>query len=455
MMYWRSILVGCFGLVLGACSSSETTPPSTGTAGHTRFPGGTDPLPPLSEDVALPIVFVHGFAGSAQQYTSQAMRFVANGYPDERIFAYEHDGQGTDIPGYVLGTVATIDEALDKFGVDKVYLVGHSRGTSVSSALLGNPDHAAKVAKYISLDGFGCAAAEAAAIPCIAPTQALLPGQAHVEVATSTESFKMQYDFLVGEPPEVVDIVPQAEPVVISGKAVNFPQNTGREGTTLEIYEIGADDGKRVTTEPLATFTIDSSGEFGPITVAPDKYYEFALINPEAGTQHFYMQRFQRSTRFVRLLSGPADSPIRLNTNRGPGHVTLIAMRMREWYGTDDADNAGDETDVLRIETTRPSGGAAAVDAITPRLANGSIAIHIHDDVATPKESTMADLPNLTGPFQTTSDVYMPAADPPDGTVTLTNHPRGDSSRPQVLHFPNWASSGHLVTVMFDDYAQN
>jgi hypothetical protein len=67
----------------------------------------------------------------------------------------------------------------------------------------------------------------------------------------------------------------------------------------------------------------------------------------------------------------------------------------------------------------------------------------------------MADLPNLTGPFQTTSDVYMPAADPPDGTITLTNLPRGDASKPQVLRFPNWASAGHLITVMFSDYAQD
>src|SRR5690625_2012878 len=58
---------------------------------------GTDPLPPLPDDVALPIVFVHGFAGSAQQYESQAMRFVANGYPADRIVAYGHDGSGFDL----------------------------------------------------------------------------------------------------------------------------------------------------------------------------------------------------------------------------------------------------------------------------------------------------------------------------------------------------------------------
>ena len=28
-----------------------------------------------------PIIFVHGFAGSAAQFESQAMRFTTNGYP--------------------------------------------------------------------------------------------------------------------------------------------------------------------------------------------------------------------------------------------------------------------------------------------------------------------------------------------------------------------------------------
>jgi hypothetical protein len=48
----------------------------------------------------------------------------------------------------------------------------------------------------------------------------------------------------------------------------------------------------------------------------------------------------------------------------------------------------------------------------------------------------------------------MPAADPPDGTVTMTSLPRGDEGKPQVLRFPNWASTGHVVTAAFNDYAQ-
>ena len=204
--------------------------------------------------MALPIVFVHGFAGSAQQYESQKMRFVANGYPADRIVAFEHDGAGMDIAGYAAGLTAVVDATLAEFGVDQVYLVGHSRGTLVSQTFLSDPAQAAKVAKYIAIDGAPCPAEST--VPCLAPSQEVLPGQSHVETATSKESFAMQYEFLVGVAPEVVDIVPQREPIVISGRAVNFPANTGREGVTLDVWPVDADTGQRSDDAPLATFVL-------------------------------------------------------------------------------------------------------------------------------------------------------------------------------------------------------
>jgi pimeloyl-ACP methyl ester carboxylesterase len=445
----ESLLLSVF-LISGACACSSDDGDGEGSkegAESCDDSAGTAAEAPPDE-VMLPIVFVHGFAGSAQQYQSQAMRFVANGYPQERISAFEHDGEGFDTAGYVAGLDAWIDDVLAEFGTDQVYLVGHSRGTLVSTTYVSNAARAAKIAKYIALDGSPCPSA----VPCVAPNQAGLPGQAHVEVATSKESFMRQWEFLIGSPPTVTEIVPQCGSVTVSGRAVNFPANTGRAGATLEVWEINADTGMRVKDAPLATFTIGDDGNWGPVTLDPNKLYEKALVLPDSGSQHFYPQRFPRDTHFARLLTGPPDSPTRLNTNRGPNHAAVIALRMREWYGTDDADNPADESDILEVSTASAAGDQPVINAVTPRLENGSIAIHIHDDVATPGESTLGDLPNLTGPFQVTSDVFMPAADPPNGTITFKNLPRGDASRPQVVNFPNWASEGHIVMVMFTDY---
>jgi pimeloyl-ACP methyl ester carboxylesterase len=449
----KTKLAMALALALTACGSDD------GKKDEKEEPleTGTPDLPTLSIEKAPPIVFVHGFAGSAQQYESQSIRFAANGYPRERIFALDHDGAGLDLPGYVSQVDGLVDDVLAQFDVDKVILVGHSRGTLVSNNYLGDAARAAKIAKYISLDGGGCAVADTAGVACVAPSQAILEGHAHVEVATSSQSFAMQYEFIVGEAPEVVDIVRQDEPVKLSGRVVNFPANTGRAGATLDVWKIDSSTGHRVGDEPLETFSIDETGDWGPVVVDPEAHYEWAVSAPNSGGQRFYMQRYVRSSHLVRLLSGPPDSPIRLATNRSPNHAAVLAIRMREWYGDPGGTRDPAKMDVLEVE----SSGAEPVNIIAPRMTNADIAIHFHDDAATPGASTYGPLAPFQDPsctnctaFQTTADVFMAASDPPDGTITLRNIPRGDASKPQVLNVPNWASSNSLITAVFSDYPQ-
>jgi pimeloyl-ACP methyl ester carboxylesterase len=447
MRRWPTVLIVGLFVAVAACSSGDD-----GASTESSAPGsdveGTDPLPPLPEDVALPIVFVHGFAGSAQQYESQAMRFVANGYPPEHIVTYEHDGAGVDIPGYVEGLAAVVDDTLAETGAEQVYLVGHSRGTGVSTMYLGDPDRAAKVAKYVAIDGAPCVDV----VPCLAPTQESNPGQAHVEVATSPESFAAQYEFLVGEPPEVVDIVPQAEPVVLEGRAVQFPANTGRQGANLDIWTVDPDTGARVDDEPHASFTLSADGSFGPVEVESGAHYEWVLSAPNTDVQHhLYLQPYVRSSRLVRLLSSEPDGPTRSNTNVGAEHTSVIAIRMREWYAADDPDRPGDQADRLQLS----SDGGEPADVLARFVGNGAIGLHLHDDAATPGETTLEPLPYFaTQPFQSGVDVYLPAGDQqaPEGVITVTNIPRGDTERPQVLNVPNWPSDRHAVSVVFTDY---
>jgi pimeloyl-ACP methyl ester carboxylesterase len=473
MAYFRSFLVGTLALLLAGCGSDDA---ATGTQ---STPTGTPDKETLPLDVALPIVFVHGFAGSAQQYESQAIRFAANGYPRERIFALDHDGAGTDYATYVSLVDALVDQVRAKFSVDKVYLVGHSRGTLVSTNYLGDATRAAKIAKYVSLDGGGCGAADTANIPCISLVQAArggthempLSGQAHVECATSLESFVEQYKLFVGAEPEVTEIVPQDKPVELTGRLVIFPANIGRAGTTLEIWEINPDTGHRLGGAPIKTYSIDETGDWGPIVVSPDKRYEMAVVAPDSGSHHFYLQRYVRSSHLVRLLSGQPDSPIRNATHRGPNHAAVIAMRMREWYTDPSPTAAGGplggqardpaKMDLLEVGTTSSGRDQAPANIIQTRMTNGDIAIHIHDDEASPGESTFGALPAFSDPactnctaFQTTADVFMPASDPPDGTITFKNIPRGDSAKPQVVKVPNWASENHLISIIFSDYPQ-
>lgn len=428
----------------GAAGASAAGANAAGSGGAiTTGTAGTDALPPLPPDKTLPIVFVHGFAGSGQQFMSQAQRFVANGYPADRIRVYDHDGAGFDTAGYVVGLTAVVDGVLAEFKVTKVYLVGHSRGTLVSTMFLSNPTLAAKVEKYIAVDGSPCPTT----VPCIAPNQAMFPGQKHVEVCTSKESFAMEYEFLLGTKPQVVDIVRQRAPVSIAGRAVNFPANTGRAGATLNVYEVNGQTGVRVVATPQATFPITDTGNWGPTTVDPDKFYELELVTGTGLATHYYAQRFLRSTNLIRLLSGPPDAPARVNTNSGDSHSAIIVMRQREWLATD----------VLELSTKTATAMQPVVNAVTTEAgAANSIGLHIHDDAATPGMSTLAALPYFSSqPFQYGIDVFLPATTPAIGTITARNLPRGDAAKPQILNVPNWKSSTDLVMLMFNDFPQD
>lgn len=403
----------------------------------------------FSDDQLLPIVFVHGFAGSAQQFQSQAMRFEMNGYPADHLLAFEHDGAGAVTDAFITGLDSFVDDARSKFSTDKVYLIGHSRGTSVSSMYLSDATRAGKVARYISLDGAGCADIP---VPCAAPAQTTnmrgtqtdpIPGQKHVEIATSKESFAIQFKFLFGREPEKVDIVKQTEPVVISGRAVNFPANTGRDGSTFQLWELESATGHRTGDTPKITFQLDSSGNWGPVTVDPNKHYEMTLVTKDSPFQHhFYTQPFIRSSQFVRLLSGPPDSDSRTHTNTGDGHSAIVLMRMREWTTDDEVS--------VKTETTEAS------NVITPEITNNPISIFLHDDAATPGKTSLALLPWFPmQPFQTGVDVFMPANADASGTITLTNLPRGAKDKPQTIRAANWPSTNQTITVMFNDYPQD
>ena len=163
-------------------------------------------------------------------------------------------------------------------------------------------------------------------------------------------------------------------------------------------------------------------------------------------TTHFYMQRILRSTPFVRLLSGPPDSPTRMNTNVGDNHATMSVSRQREWLASD----------VLEVSTKAASGDQAVVNAMTSAAGAAlAIGIHLHDAAASPGNSTLAALPYFSGQaFQYGVDVFMPAADPPAGVITIRNLPRGDMAKPQVFNVPNWRSSQHHISISFSDFPQ-
>jgi pimeloyl-ACP methyl ester carboxylesterase len=429
----------------------------------------------IDQSRMLPIVFVHGSAGSGAQYGSVAKRLVVNGYPADRIRTYEYDSSSpAAIAAAAAGIDALVDQLRAQYGVKRLYLVGHSLGTTVSTDYLSVPARAAKIAGYVGVDGRSipdCRALDPG-LACLGIFRGSTgmvgnekniyfdSNQSHVEAATSPESFAAQFQFFTGHEPDTTLILAEPEGQVgIAGRAINFPQNTGVDGATLLIWEVDPETGHRKDGEPVAALQLGPTGEWGPAPINGQQHYEFELLRPDTSlVLHVYYQPFIRSDHWVRLLSVPPGSPTLLHTVTGPQHAAAVVLRYREFWTT----HPGGPTDVLNISTRSPSrGDQAPVNALTNVLSNGIdvptslIGLHVHNNPATGM-SSLALIPYFgTVAFQNGVDVYMPATDPPDGTITFSSAPRGDTSRLQVLNTPNWASDKHRISVNLNDYVQD
>ncbi len=453
----RTAVAGCVFLLAAGLSGCFSSSDSSNGNGADNGPD----MPELDDAVVLPLVFVHGGAGSASQYQTQAMRFASNGYPEDYVYAFEYPGvaphSASDLDDF-------IDDALAETGAEQVYLVAHSMGTVVGAPVIGylsDPARASKVAKYIGIDGMTSDDCPGG-VPCmgifdnddegsvLGDNNLLLPHQDHVEVATSAESFAGQFEFLTGVEPARTHILPQEGVITVSGRAVLFPQNTGADGATLEIWVVDSETGARTDEEPLAVFEIGADGDWGPVELESGAHYEKVLLRDDRADHHFYRQPLLRNTHLLRLNTSPADSAILENTNAGPDHAALVVSRDMEWRG---AVGEG-ENDVLEITTVSPRwGDQGPVNAIVEGVGNGNIALHLHDAESTPAISTLELLPYFPDQaFQSGVDVYMPATSPPDGVISLVSRPRGDSDREQAINVPNWASSDHRISVIFNDW---
>jgi pimeloyl-ACP methyl ester carboxylesterase len=436
-------------------------PSATASAGHT----GEEPLP---------IVFVHGGAGSGAQYASVARRFASNGYPPDRIRTFEYDSSsGAAIVAAPAGVDALVDQLRAQYDVPRVNLVGHSLGTAVSAGYLAQPARAAKIAHYVGVDGgsipacglgdpnLDCMGIFRGTTGNVGGNNVYFNGeQSHVEAATSAESFAAQYEFFTGDEPRTTLVLPEPPgQVTIAGRLVNFPQNTGPNGATLRIWEVSAATGARKESEPVATTVVGPNGDWGPVRVNGQQHYEFEVQRLDTPiTGHLYYQPFMRDDHWVRLLSSPPGAPTAVNTVAGPNHAAVVVLRYREWWTT----HPSGRQDVLQISTTSPGAGdEPPVNALQNVISSGvgvassAIGIHVHDNPADQLTSLNLIPFFTTLAFQTGVDVFMPATNPPDGTISFSNAPRGDTGRLQVVRMPNWPSDGHRSSVNFNDFVQD
>ncbi|MFC7533876.1 alpha/beta hydrolase [Actinoplanes sp. GCM10030250] len=398
-----------------------------------------------------PVIFIHGSAGSAMQFRTQAKRLASNGYPIDTIEAHEYDSPNiaTILAAVYAGLDDRITRLLAATGADRVDLIAHSLGTFVTQGYLtSSPERAARVAHYVNLDG-----RPAAALPAGVPTLAIwgegdparavtgatnvyFPDQSHTQTVSSVESFREIYRFLQGREPRTDRVVAQRT-AYISGRAVLFPSNAGVTGAKLEVYPVSPRTGRRLGRKPAHIRPIGADGTFTRVPLQPHARYEFALIRDGQATHHFYFEPFRRSDSFVRLLTSRPGEGIGALVDTSDRHTALTFQRQKEWWG--------DQGDHLWINGTNILNSANA-----PR-AKRVIGVFAFDDGSDGVTDLTAPIPEIFAvTFMTGMDVFIPAAQRRLGTVPIVVKSRGGGFT--HLPVPNWRSSTHRVSIEIDDH---
>lgn len=416
-----------------------------------------------------PIIYFHGSAGSAAQFETQAMRFMSNGYPANYLASFEYS---TAEP---VADMEAMNQCLDEFidtllaetGAEQVDVMGKTwPGPYPSPAYPGltmnymasSPERAAKIAHAAYTDSalYGYEAI----VPTLAlwarpdkemigATNIYLPLHGHVQTCTSVEAFVEIFKFFTGQEPTTTDIVPEPPGEVrLAGKVLLYQQNIGpQEDSTLEIWEVDGDTGFRIYEEPNATYHLDEDGAWGPFDAEGGAHYEFALVREGSG-QHFYYEPYIRSSYFVRLTTSPVGGGIGAYIQTSDHHSAMNILRYKEIWGDQGVNNDA----ITIIDSVN---NVNVVTPITCPSARRVISFFLFDA----KSDGVTNINTVPFPFgfigfMSASDIYMPAVDPPDGTISIVLTPRGGGGKTQVINVPNLASLNDRITVQFREYVQ-
>jgi pimeloyl-ACP methyl ester carboxylesterase len=421
--------------------------------------------------ITTPVIFVHGYAGAADQFETQAMRFATNGYPASYISGYEYDTtliSGNPTAGFVIpaqiisGLDAYINAVLQQTGANQVDLLGHSMGTAVCQTYLADPTHAAKVAHYVNIDGQQ-SATPPGGVPTLALWAALsgsnasgtgiggatnitLAATTHVQAATCVESFVAIYKFFNNDKaPFITDILPgSSNNIELAGRILTFMTNAVPANLKLDIYEVNKNTGVRIKSTPDYSTLINADGNFTFPHATAGSNYEFYLTSTvDATSAHYYYEPFIRSDYLIRL-KYLAPSILALLMPESVNYSNLVFIRDKELLGVN---TMYPNEDSLKINGTELCAGVLPGVG----LVGTPIALFIFDGSEGVSPELITSGPVASLPFIAGLDFFMAAANPPDSTISIVLNGRF-SGKTQMVNVPNWQSTTDTITVQMWDY---
>lgn len=373
-----------------------------------------------------PIVFVHGFLGSGDNWATQMQRFSSNGYCNQRMFVFDWNSINRSKATDSLLNVF-IDEVLRKTKSTQVDLIGHSAGGGICYTYLNDSIHALKVAHYIHI-GSGkmkTAAGKHAEVKTMniyskadmvvktggdipGATNVILTNADHMQVATSEETFAHLYQFFNNnQTPKTTKIISPENPnsyVTSGGKGVTLGENNPLSLDSFNVYIFNPATGKRnliernISTNGAYTgwTKFSKEGNFG-FAITTKSYFEIEVRPKNGRTIYYFFEPLKRTDKAVYMRAFPSSGMIAGLLNQIPKDEEQTVLVI---FSSNNAIIAGRDT--------------LAVDSIplsTPFLAPASktmIAIFLFDDGD--GKTSVQPLKNFAGfPFLGSADVFIPA----------------------------------------------
>ncbi|WP_030275358.1 esterase/lipase family protein [Streptomyces sp. NRRL B-24484] len=131
-----------------------------------------------------PVIFVHGYTGSASNWTTALSVFTAGGYGSSELYTFEYDwNQSNQTSAAQLA--AYVDQVRAKTGATQVDLVNHSMGGLVTRWYVKQLGGHTKVAHWASLAGANHGTTYAANCIVYPSCQEMYPGSSFLATLNS------------------------------------------------------------------------------------------------------------------------------------------------------------------------------------------------------------------------------------------------------------------------------
>lgn len=131
-----------------------------------------------------PVVFVHGYTGSASNWTSFMAEFRGEGYSGDELHAFDYNWrQSNETSAEELSEY--VDGVLEESGAERVDIVNHSMGGLVSQYYLTQLDGHQKVGHLASLAGANHGTTSASACTVYESCREMVPSSDFIERITA------------------------------------------------------------------------------------------------------------------------------------------------------------------------------------------------------------------------------------------------------------------------------